>query len=65
MTTQQQTTTVVIGDRPLSIDEVVAVARHHEPVEISEAAWERVRSARSVIDGLAEDAVAHLSLIHI
>ena len=56
MTTQQ---TVTIGDHPLTIDEVVAVARHHAPVLISEAAWERVRSARSVIDALAEDTVAH------
>ncbi|WP_435202745.1 histidine ammonia-lyase [Janibacter sp. GS2] len=60
MSTQQQTTTtVVLGDAPLSIDDVVAVARHGAPVSISEAAWERVRSARSIIEGLAEDTVAH------
>ena len=44
------TTTVVLGDRPLTIDEVVAVARHHAPVEISDAAWGRVREARTVIE---------------
>lgn len=53
------TTTVVLGDRPLTIDEVVAVARHHAPVTISDAAWERVRESRTVIEGLAEDTVAH------
>ncbi|MGO4130648.1 histidine ammonia-lyase [Janibacter sp. RAF52] len=53
------TTTVVLGDRPLTIDEVVAVARHHAAVEISDSAWERVRAARTVIEGLAEDTVAH------
>ena len=53
------TTTVVLGDRPLTIDEVVAVARHRAPVEISDAAWGRVREARTVIEGLAEDTVAH------
>ena len=51
--------TVVLGDRPLTIDEVVAVARQHAPVEISDAAWGRVREARTVIEGLAEDTVAH------
>ncbi len=59
MTTQQQTRTVTIGERPLTVDEVVAVARHHAPVEISDAAWERVRAARTVVEGLAEDTVAH------
>jgi histidine ammonia-lyase len=57
--TTTDTTTVVLGDRPLTIDEVVAVARHHAPVAISDAAWERVRVARSIIEGLAEDSVAH------
>ncbi len=52
-------TLVVLGERPLTIDEVVAVARHRAPVEISDAAWERVRAARSIIEGLAEDMVAH------
>src|SRR5690606_13869537 len=51
--------TVVLGDRPLTVDEVVAVARHHAPVTISEAAWGRVRHSRAIIDALAEDTVAH------
>ena len=50
---------VVIGDRPLTVDEVVAVARHHAPVEISSAAWGRVRAAREVVESLAGDPVAH------
>lgn len=59
MSPQNTTMTVVIGDRPLTIDEVVAVARHHAPVAISDEAWGRVRAARTVIEGLAEDTVAH------
>ncbi|WP_068425448.1 histidine ammonia-lyase [Janibacter terrae] len=53
------TSAVVLGDRPLTIDEVVAVARHGAPVTISDAAWERVRAARTVIEGLAQDSEAH------
>ena len=59
MSTQTTTETVVIGEAPLTIDEVVAVARHHAPVVISDPAWERVRAARTVIEGLAQDTVAH------
>ena len=59
MTTQHATATVTIGERPLTVEEVVAAARHHAEVTISDAAWERVRATRAVIEGLAEDTVAH------
>lgn len=52
-------TAVIVGEAPLTIDEVVAVARHNAPVAISDLAWERVRAARTVVDGLAQDTVAH------
>ncbi|MBD5831077.1 histidine ammonia-lyase [Janibacter melonis] len=52
-------TTVRLGDRPLTVEEVVAVARRGARVEISDAAWERVRASRTVVEDLAEDTVAH------
>ena len=52
-------TTIRIGDRPLTVEEVVAVARFEAQVEICDAAWERVRASRTVVEDLAEDTVAH------
>ena len=46
---------VVVGAGPLTIDEVVAVARGNASVTIPEAAWERVAASRAIIDGLADD----------
>ncbi|WP_068249758.1 histidine ammonia-lyase [Janibacter corallicola] len=57
--TDTSTTAVTLGDQPLTVEQVVAVARHHAPVSISDAAWGRVRESRAIIDGLAEDTVAH------
>lgn len=48
-----------IGGAPLTIDEVVAVARRGVRVEISSDAWRRVEAARAVIEGLANDVVPH------
>lgn len=50
---------VVLGDSPLTIDEVVAVARHGASVEIHEAALARMATSRAVIDDLAHDTVPH------
>ena len=50
---------VVLGGSPLTIDEVVAVARHGASVEIHEAALERMATSRAVIDDLAHDTVPH------
>ena len=50
---------ITLGDAPLSIDDVVAVARHNALIEVSAGAWERVRAARAVIEGLADDIVPH------
>ncbi|MFN8099420.1 MAG: histidine ammonia-lyase [Dermatophilaceae bacterium] len=64
-------TDIVVGERPLTIDEVVTVARGRAErggaaylgesvrVVISEGAWERVRASRNVIEDLAHDTVAH------
>ena len=50
---------VTVGPRPLSIDEVVAVARHLAPVHISEHALAAVAAARARIDALADDPAPH------
>ncbi len=63
-------TQVTIGDSPLTIDQVVAVARAGGPssapsggvdvqLVVSDAAWQRVRESRQVIEALAEDTIAH------
>ena len=45
---------VVIGDAPLSIDDVVRVARGHERVALSEAALERLAASRVWVDKVIE-----------
>ena len=51
--------TISVGDEPLDIDDVVAVARHDAPITISDAARERVARARRVIEDLADDTQPH------
>jgi histidine ammonia-lyase len=53
------TEAVVVGTGPLSVEEVVRVARHDATVLLDEAALAEVRRSREVIRGLADDAVAH------
>ncbi|WP_370893792.1 histidine ammonia-lyase [Janibacter sp. GXQ6167] len=59
---------VQVGDRPLRIDEVAAVARPSGPegepaqVVITDDAWGRVREARAVVEDLAHDRVAHYGI---
>ncbi|WP_309065672.1 histidine ammonia-lyase [Microbacterium sp.] len=55
----QHSSPIVIGATPLTPSDVVAVARHHAPVEIADAARERVAAARAVIDGMAADPKPH------
>jgi len=50
---------VVVGSGPLTIDEVVAVARGGAPVQISDAAWDCIAASRSIIDALADDTEPH------
>lgn len=56
---QQKQHTVVLGETPLTIDDVVAVARHNAPVEISSTAQQRVAASRQVIEDLANDTRPH------
>ncbi|MCA1781744.1 MAG: histidine ammonia-lyase [Dermatophilaceae bacterium] len=50
---------VVVGADPLTIEDVVSVARHHAPVRLSAEALGEVRRSRSIIEALAEDTEAH------
>lgn len=52
-------TSVVVGAAPLSIAEVVAVARRGTHVDIAAEALARVAETRAVIDGLAADPHPH------
>jgi histidine ammonia-lyase len=44
---------VLAADRPLTEVELVEVARHHAPVEVSAESLERLRAARAHVDALA------------
>ncbi len=50
---------VTLGIGPLTIDQVVAVARRDAVVEIDPDALAEVRRTRAVVEALAEDDVAH------
>ncbi|HHU09209.1 MAG TPA: histidine ammonia-lyase [Intrasporangiaceae bacterium] len=50
---------VVVGAAPLTIEQVVSVARHHAPIEIAADALAEVRRSRAIVDGLADDTVPH------
>ncbi|MFD2028596.1 histidine ammonia-lyase [Promicromonospora aerolata] len=50
---------VVLDGTPLTVDQVVAVARYGASVEIHESAVARMAESRAVIDGLAQDTVPH------
>jgi histidine ammonia-lyase len=51
--------TVTVGTGPLTIDEVVAVARHGARVELSEEAQAEIARSRSVVEALADDPIPH------
>ena len=50
---------VTLGESSLSIDDVVAVARHNAPVVLGERARQRIAAARAVIETLANDTRPH------
>ncbi|MGC9667573.1 histidine ammonia-lyase [Planosporangium sp. 12N6] len=50
---------VTVGVDALSFADVVAVARHDAPVEISAVALAEIRKSREVIEALADDVVPH------
>lgn len=52
-------TPVVLGARPLTIDDVVAVARADARIEIASDALQRVETSRRMIEALANDTRPH------
>ncbi len=50
---------VVLDGTPLTVDQVVAVARHGAPVVVSGAVLAAMGASRAVVDALASDAVPH------
>ncbi|HLP22634.1 MAG TPA: histidine ammonia-lyase [Microbacteriaceae bacterium] len=53
---------VTVGAGPLSIPDVVAVARHDARVTLDPAALEAVAASRALIDGLASDPEPHYGI---
>lgn len=51
--------TVLVGDTPLRVEDVVAIARHDARVVISEAAYARIARSRELIERLADDPEPH------
>ncbi|MHA3684378.1 histidine ammonia-lyase [Leucobacter sp. HY1910] len=54
--------TVTLGDAPLTIADVVAVARHDAPIAVSSAALERVATSRQIVEDLANDSQPHYGI---
>ncbi len=50
---------LTVGTGPITIEDVVAVARQERRIEVSEQAWAEVARSRGIIDGLARDTVPH------
>lgn len=55
-------TAIMVGAVPLRPEDVVAVARHDARVEIAPESLERVAAARSLVEGLADDALPHYGI---
>lgn len=53
---------VVVGAGPLTVEEVVAVARHDARVVLDDAALAEVRRTRGIIRDLADDTVPHYGI---
>jgi histidine ammonia-lyase len=54
--------TVSVGIGPLTVDEVVAVARHDAGVQLSPASLEAMSATRAVVDSLSEDPEPHYGI---
>ncbi|MGV1034368.1 MAG: histidine ammonia-lyase [Microbacteriaceae bacterium] len=53
---------VSVGIGPISIDDVVAVARHGASVTLDQKALDQVEASRALIDGLASDPEPHYGI---
>src|SRR6478736_4299959 len=56
------THTVVVGTGPVTIDEIVAVARHGASVRLSDEALAAIAAGRAVVDELAADTQPHYGI---
>ena len=50
---------VTLGVGPLTIEDVVAVARSGAEVRIADTAWDRIAATRAIIEALADDTEPH------
>ncbi|AZH84939.1 histidine ammonia-lyase [Plantibacter sp. PA-3-X8] len=55
-------TSVVLGTGPLSIDEVVAIARHGARIDLDDEALDGVAASRRIIEALASDPEPHYGI---
>ncbi len=62
MTTAQTTEVVRVGTGPLTLDEVVGVARGGASVEVTEDSWAEVARSREIVDALASDTIPHYGI---
>lgn len=51
-----------IDGRPLTIDDVAAVARHGRPVELAQIAADRMQATRSAVEAATRDGKAHYGI---
>lgn len=58
----QPTGSVTVGVGPLTIDDVVAVARHGATIELSADSVAEVAKSRAIIDALASDTIPHYGI---
>src|SRR5690554_1587271 len=54
--------TIALGDRPLTIADVVAVARDNATVALSQRAVERITASRNTVEALASDPRPHYGI---
>ncbi|AAT89898.1 histidine ammonia-lyase [Leifsonia xyli subsp. xyli str. CTCB07] len=62
LTTAPAATAVALGAHPLTIAEVVAVARHDAPVTLDPGALDAVGASRAIVEALADDIEPHYGI---
>ena len=62
MSTPVTSTTVRVSTSAVSLDDLVAVARHDARVEITDESWAEVRRSREIVEGLAHDTIPHYGI---
>ncbi|GAA0435668.1 histidine ammonia-lyase [Leifsonia naganoensis] len=56
------TAPVIVGAAPLTVADVVAVARHDARIELDPNALDAVRASRAIVEGLADDVEPHYGI---